>query len=134
MWLVAVVSRRRVWLVGGIYSTCITITPFLQSIPISFFSVLVKKKNAKSRFFYFAWGARKWRYYNDVIHLLDWKLAVKHDGGVKLYKMRDSVTSARYSCVCNVYCVYGESGSSLLIESIDSMIHYGVLLCEIFSD
>ena len=35
--------------------------------------------------------------------------------------MRDTVPSARYCCVCNV-CVNGESGSSLLIESTDSMI------------
>ena len=38
-----------------------------------------------------------------------------------VFKMRDSVPSARYSPVCNVLpnCVYGESGSSLLIESIE---------------
>ena len=48
--------------------------------------------------------------------------------------MRDSVPSARYSPVCNVlrlpsfvmycpfYCIYGESGSSILIESTDSVI------------
>ena len=34
--------------------------------------------------------------------------------------MRDSVPSARYSPFV-MYCVYGESGSSLLIESKDSM-------------
>ena len=35
--------------------------------------------------------------------------------------MCDSVPSARYSNFCND-CVNGESGSSLLIESTDSMI------------
>ena len=35
--------------------------------------------------------------------------------------MRDSVPSARYSLFV-MYCVYGESGTSLLIESTDSMI------------
>ena len=38
------------------------------------------------------------------------------------FKMRDSVPSARYSSVCVMYCVYGASSSSLLIESTDSMI------------
>ena len=38
-----------------------------------------------------------------------------------VFKTRDSVPSVRYSPICNV-CVYGESGSSLLIESTDSVI------------
>ena len=38
-----------------------------------------------------------------------------------VFKMRDSVPSARYSPFV-MYCVYGESGSSLLMESTDSMI------------
>ena len=37
-----------------------------------------------------------------------------------VFKIRDSGLSARYSRFV-VYCVYGESGSSLLIESTDSM-------------
>ena len=40
-----------------------------------------------------------------------------------MFKMRDSVPSARYSSVV-MYCVNGESGSSLLIESTDSMIEF----------
>ena len=40
-----------------------------------------KKKNAKSRFFYFARCVRKLALYSDVIHSLDWKSAIKHDGG-----------------------------------------------------
>ena len=35
--------------------------------------------------------------------------------------MHDSVPSARYSPFV-MYCIYGESGSSLLTESTDSMI------------
>ena len=38
--------------------------------------------------------------------------------------MRDSVPNARYSAFV-MYCVYGESRSSLLIESTDSMIIRG---------
>ena len=36
--------------------------------------------------------------------------------------MRDSVYLARDIPAFVMYCVYGESGSSLLIESTDSMI------------
>ena len=39
-----------------------------------------KKKNAKWRFFYFARCMRKLRYYSDIIHSFDWKLAMEHDG------------------------------------------------------
>ena len=39
-----------------------------------------------------------------------------------VFKMRDSVYLMRDIPVFVMYCVYGESGSSLLIESIDSMI------------
>ena len=42
----------------------------------------IRKKNAISRFFYFARRVRKLALYSDVIHLFDWKSAVKHDGGV----------------------------------------------------
>ena len=41
-----------------------------------------RKKNAKSRIFYFAWCVRKLALYSDVIHLFDWKSAVEHDGGI----------------------------------------------------
>ena len=41
-----------------------------------------RKKNAKSRFFYFARCVRKLALYSDVIHLFDWKSAVEHDDGV----------------------------------------------------
>ena len=34
---------------------------------------------------------------------------------IVVFKMRDSVPSARYPPVCNVLRLYGESGSSLLI-------------------
>ena len=41
-----------------------------------------KKKNAKSRFFYFTRCVCKSRYYSDNIHSFHWKSAVEHDGGV----------------------------------------------------
>ena len=41
-----------------------------------------KRKNAKSRFFYFARCLRKLALYSDVIHSFDWKSAIEHDGGV----------------------------------------------------
>ena len=51
--------------------------------------------------FYFARRARKLRYYGDVdvIHSFDWKSAVEQ---MMVFKMRDSVPSARYSPICNV--------------------------------
>ena len=77
-----------------------------------------KKKNAKSRYIFFARCVRKIALYSDVIHSFDWKSAVEHDRGV--YKMRDSVPSTTYSTLI-MYCVYGASRSFLLIESTDSM-------------
>ena len=59
----------------------------------------IRKKNAKSRFFYFPRCVHKLALYRDVIHLFDWKSAVEH---VVVFKMRDSVPSSRYSSVCNV--------------------------------
>ena len=56
--------------------------------------------------------------YSDVIHSFDWKSAIEHDGGLKcviVYLARDIPAFI-------MYCVYGESRSSLLIESTDSMI------------
>ena len=41
-----------------------------------------KKKNAKSRFFYFARRVRRLALYSDVIHLFDWKSAVEYDSTV----------------------------------------------------
>ena len=41
-----------------------------------------KKKNAKSRFFYFTWCVRTIVLYSDVIHSFDWKSAKENDGGV----------------------------------------------------
>ena len=40
-----------------------------------------RKKNVKSRFFYFARCVRKIALYSDVIHSIDWKSAIEHDGG-----------------------------------------------------
>ena len=39
-----------------------------------------------------------------------------------VFKMHDSVPSMRYSSVCKMYWVYGESRSFLLIEYTDSML------------
>ena len=44
--------------------------------------IIIRKKNAKSQFFYFAWCVRKLALYSDLIHSFDWKSAVEHDGGV----------------------------------------------------
>ena len=41
-----------------------------------------RKKYAKLRFFYFVRCVRKLVLYSDVIHSLDWKSAIEHDGGV----------------------------------------------------
>ena len=41
-----------------------------------------RKENAKSRFFYFAQCLRRIALYSDVIHSLDWKSAIEHNGGV----------------------------------------------------
>ena len=60
-------------------------------------------------------------YHSDVIHSFDWKSVVEHD---VVFKMRKSVPSARYSRICNVLHLYGESGSFLLTESTDSMINF----------
>ena len=39
-----------------------------------------------------------------------------------VFKMRDSVPIARDITTFVMYCVYGESGSSLLMDSTDSMM------------
>ena len=76
--------------------------------------------------FYFARCIRKLALYSDVIHLFDWKSAVEHDGVkcVIVYLARDIPAFV-------MYCVNGESGSSLLIESTDSMIYvYNIIIIE----
>ena len=68
--------------------------------------------------FYFAQCVRKLALYSDLIHLFNWKSAVEHNGGLKcmiVYLAQDIPAFV-------MYCVNGESGSSLLIESTDSMI------------
>ena len=70
--------------------------------------------------FYFARHVRKLALYSDDIYLFDWKSAVEHDGCLKsviVYLARDIPAFV-------MYCVNGESGSSLLIESTDSMIPF----------
>ena len=42
----------------------------------------MKKKNAKSQFFYFARCVHKIALYSDFMHSFDRKSAVEHDGGV----------------------------------------------------
>ena len=80
-----------------------------------FRSLRIRNRNGD---FYFARRARKLRYYGDVVHSFYSKSAVEHDG---VFKMRDSVPSARYSLVCNVLRQW-KPRSSLLTESTDSMI------------
>ena len=45
--------------------------------------------------------------------------------------MHDSVHSASYSSVCNMYCVSGGSRTSLLVESTDSMIYARVVQTDV---
>ena len=78
-----------------------------------------KNKKPKWRFFYFAQRAPKLRYYGDGIHSFYWKSAIEH---MVVFKMRDSVPSARYSPYA-MYCVNGKPRSSLLKEFTDSMIY-----------
>ena len=42
----------------------------------------IRKKNAKSKFFYLTWCVSKLCDYSNVIHSFYWKSAVEHDGGV----------------------------------------------------
>ena len=65
--------------------------------------------------FYFARCVYKIVLYSDVIHSFDWKSAIEHNGGVIVDLARDIPAFV-------MYCVYGASRSSLLIESTDSMI------------
>ena len=41
-----------------------------------------EERRMPNRDFYFARCVHKLRYYSDVIHSLDWKSVVEHDGGV----------------------------------------------------
>ena len=52
-----------------------------------------------NRDFYLAWCVRKISLYGDVINSFDRKSDREHDG---MFKMGDSVPSARYSSFCNV--------------------------------
>ena len=88
MWLVGVVSRRRVWLVGvgGIYGCgCKEVYRFphttypYSSCICSFFSSIPTLPN---RDFLFTRCVHTNPLYSDVIHLFDWKLAIEHDGGI----------------------------------------------------
>ena len=73
--------------------------------------------------FYFTLYACKLHYYDNVMHLFDWKLDIKFNGGLILYLARDIPLFV-------MYFIYGISGSSLLIECTDSMIiHTHILQC-----
>ena len=83
-----------------------------------------KKKNAKSRFFYFARSVHKRVLYSnntlvplEISHRTRW-WCLKC---VIVYLVQDIPAFV-------MYCVNGESGSSLLIESTDSMIMQGIPL------
>ena len=66
---------------------------------------LLTKKNAKSQIFYFTWWVSKLALYR---HSLDWKSSIEHDGCVIVYLARDIPAFV-------MYCINGESGSSLII-------------------
>ena len=63
------------------------------------------------------------------MHLFDWKSVIDHDGGVLKCVM---VYLARDIPAFVMYCVYGESRSYLLIESIDSMIQSCINQCNLY--
>ena len=67
---------------------------------VYYYRIRIRNRNGDI-FFNFARLAAKLRYYGDVVHSFYWKSTVEHDGGL-VFKMRDSVLSARYSAVCNV--------------------------------
>ena len=73
--------------------------------------------------FYFVPRAHKLRYYGNVIHSFDWKSALEHDSWclqcMIVYLVGDIPSFV-------MYCVNGESGSSLLILSTDSMIKQSI--------
>ena len=41
-----------------------------------------RRRRMPNHYFYFVWRIRKLRYYSDVIHSFDCKLAIEHDSGV----------------------------------------------------
>ena len=85
-----------------------------------------RKKNAKSQFFYFAWCVRKLRYYSDVIYIL-LRLEISHKTRWWCLKCV-IVYQARDIPVFVMYCVSGESRSSLLIESVTNK---NILKCDV---
>ena len=82
----------------------------------------IRRKNAKSRFFYFARCVGAYinlRYYSCVIHSFHWKSAIEHDSGACL-----KCVIVYLACAFVMYCVYGASCSSLLIESMYGLYDY----------
>ena len=77
-----------------------------------------EKEENQIESFYFVGCIRNFPLYSDVIHSFDWKSAIDHNSGFKYV----IVYLARDIPVFVMYCVYGASCLSLLIESIDSMI------------
>ena len=91
VWLLGVVVRRYIDFLILLIPTLLVSVFFCSSVPTfcsfkKMFFVLRRirrrKKNAKSRFFYFMRCVCKLGYYSDVIHSFDWKSAVEHDGVV----------------------------------------------------
>ena len=61
------------------------------------------------------------RYFSVCNVLHQWRIWLIPTYTMVVFKMCDSIPSARYFSVV-MYCINGESGSSLLIESTDFMI------------
>ena len=80
-----------------------------------------KKKNAKSRFFYFARCVCKLALYRRCYTVI--RLEISHRTRWWCLKCV-IVYLARHIPAFVMYCVYGESRSSLLIVSTDSIIQY----------
>ena len=86
-----VVRRYIDFLITLLIPTPLVSAPFLQQHPyffvylnvFSFFNNKNKKEGeCQIAIFNFTWCVRKLRYYGNVIHSLDWKSAVEHDGSV----------------------------------------------------
>ena len=92
VWLLVVVVRRYIdFLILLIPTPLLFYTASL--LFVHFKKCFLVEERMPNRDFFTSRGENiNLRYYSDVIHLLDWKSAVEHDGGV----------SARYSNVCNV--------------------------------
>ena len=93
-----------------------------------------RRKNAKSRFFYFARCIRKLALYSHVIILIRLQISRRTRWWclkcVIVYLARDIPTFVMYCVIVYLardiptfvmYCIYGTSRSSLLIESTDSI-------------